>query len=299
MSESALFSVVIPAHNAARTLAQALDSVLIQHCQKFEIIVVDDGSTDATAETAQRTADSRVRVVTQEQRGVSAARNRGIGLARAPWVSFLDADDLWLPSYLAKMEVAIQADPTSGLLFTDAWIYDESVKRILRQTLMAHARPRGELPSNPSAFLTALLAGNFVFTSATASREALSLVGGYDTALSHAEDYDLWLRLAAANWRSTFIAGPLVLYRIGGVEPVPLEQSTRDGARRVARASSLPRTSQAGGEPGGYRSVEDRANDDEGRDARGRRPRNEDSFETRPRPCPAPQPGHGLPTFAS
>jgi glycosyltransferase involved in cell wall biosynthesis len=214
-----LFSVVIPAHNAARTLADALNSVLIQSCQQFEIIVVDDGSTDATAEIAERTGGNRVRAVTQEQAGVSAARNRGIGLARAPWVSFLDADDLWLPSYLSKMESAIQMNPAISLLFTDAWYYDESARRILRHPMMARTRPTSDLSDNPSGFLTALLAGNFVFTSATASTEALLTLGGYDTELSHAEDYDLWLRLAATGRRSTFIGGPLVLYRIGSSGP--------------------------------------------------------------------------------
>jgi len=215
-SNSPFFSVVVPAHNAASTIRQTLDSILIQTCQKFEIIVVDDGSTDETAAIAAEVAGRRVRVVRQDQRGVSAARNRGLELARAPWVSFLDADDLWLPAYLATMEAAIHADPEIGLLFTDAWVYDEKAKRIRRRPMMASRHPPKPLPQDPSGFLAALLAGNFVYTSATASREGLSDVGGYDVDLTHAEDYDLWLRLSASGRRAVFVGGPLALYRFGG-----------------------------------------------------------------------------------
>jgi glycosyltransferase involved in cell wall biosynthesis len=248
--EPLLFSVVIPAHNAARTIGQAIDSVLIQSCQKFELIVVDDGSTDDTARVAQQAARDRIQIVHQDRSGVSAARNRGLELARAPWVSFLDADDLWLPAYLAKMEAAVRRDPDLGLIFTDAWVFDESVRRIRRQPMMAPRRPSGPLPEDPAEFLTALLVGNFVYTSATAAREALVELGGYAAELTHAEDYDLWLRLAATGRRSAFIPGPLAIYRIGS--DASLSKSRREMARselhvlqRLLEHEKLPAAQEA------------------------------------------------------
>jgi glycosyltransferase involved in cell wall biosynthesis len=214
--EPPLFSVVIPAHNAEDTLAQTLDSVLIQTYQRFEIIVVDDGSTDATVAVATAADGDHVRVVSQENRGVSAARNAGIQLARGRWVSFIDADDLWLPHYLARVNESLKADPEAGLVFTDAWVYDESAKRIRRQPMMARRRPTERPPAEPEAFFSMLLGGNFVYTSATASREVLDQVGGYDEALTHAEDYDLWLRISAAGHRAVYAPGPLALYRVRG-----------------------------------------------------------------------------------
>jgi len=249
--EPPLFSVVIPAYNAARTIPQTLDSVLIQTCQKFEIIVVDDGSTDDTAAIAAEVAGDRARVVRQQHHGVSAARNRGIELARAPWVSLLDADDLWLPPYLARMEAAVRADPDVGLLFTDAWVYDETVRRIRRQPMMAARHPADPLPEDPVGFLTALLGGNFVYTSATASREALTAVGGYAVDLTHAEDYDLWLRLTMAGRRAVFVGGPLALYRIGRTEGSlssnrrEMAKSELDVIRRLLDHRDLPGQQEA------------------------------------------------------
>jgi GT2 family glycosyltransferase len=216
VSDPPLFSVVIPARNAERTIAQALDSVLIQTCQKFEIIVVDDGSTDATIRIATENGADRVRIVSQENQGVSAARNAGIRVARGTYVSFLDADDLWLPTYLAKAIEALTGDPEPGFVFTDAWVYDEPAGRIRRQPMMARRRPPGELPSEPAAFFALLLRGNFVFTSATVPRHVLEQVGGYDEELTRAEDYDLWLRISAAGFSASYVPGPLALYRLHG-----------------------------------------------------------------------------------
>jgi glycosyltransferase involved in cell wall biosynthesis len=245
-SESPLFSVVIPARDAEQTIAQALDSVLIQTCQEFEIIVVDDGSTDATVQVAQASGADRVRIVSQENRGVSAARNAGIRLARGRWVSFLDADDLWLPTYLAKMRDELTRDPEPGLAFTDAWVYDEPARRIRRRPMMARRRPTDELPSEPAAFLSMLLGGNFVYTSATVPRHVLEQVGGYDEELTRAEDYDLWLRISAAGHRASYVPGPLALYRLHGAprslssDRLEMTRGELEVLRRLLRRHALP-----------------------------------------------------------
>ncbi|MGI6022871.1 MAG: glycosyltransferase family 2 protein, partial [Methanoculleus sp.] len=90
-------SVVIPLYNKAPYIARALASVITQTCQGFEVIVIDDGSTDGGAEIVRRLDDTRIRVIRQENRGVSAARNRGIESARTDFIAFLDADDEWMP----------------------------------------------------------------------------------------------------------------------------------------------------------------------------------------------------------
>jgi glycosyltransferase involved in cell wall biosynthesis len=244
-SDPPLFSVVVPARNAEDTIGRTLDSVLIQTCRDLEIIVVDDGSTDSTALIAEQ-ADSCVRVERQENRGVSSARNAGIRLARGRWVSFLDADDLWLPNYLAEMRTRLERDPEPGLVFTDSWVYDEPAARIRRQPMMARRRP-ADIPSAPDAFLKLLLAGNFVFTSATVPLHVLIELGGYDDELTRAEDYDMWLRIAAAGFRAVYVPGPLALYRVRGGSPGSLSsdrlQMTRgelDVLTRLVARQALP-----------------------------------------------------------
>jgi len=110
-------SVILPVYNGAPTLAAALHSTLTQTGNALEVIVVDDGSTDATAAQLRQCADSRVRLTAQAHQGAAAARNRGVLLARAPYLAFLDADDLWLPDKLALQTAALAADPTLDMVF--------------------------------------------------------------------------------------------------------------------------------------------------------------------------------------
>ena len=107
-------SVIIPARNAARTLDETLESIRAQTHTRWEAIVVDDGSTDGTAEVAAKfpALDSRFRVVTQPPGGVSAARNAGLAEARHEWLLFLDADDLIRPAYLQRMMERLAAEPS-------------------------------------------------------------------------------------------------------------------------------------------------------------------------------------------
>jgi len=108
-------SVVIPVFNKRRYLLRALESVLAQTHAEFEVILVDDGSTDGSLDTIGHLRDARVRIARQPNAGVSAARNTGIRLARAPLVAFLDADDTWEPGFLAAMLALRYRYPDAGL----------------------------------------------------------------------------------------------------------------------------------------------------------------------------------------
>lgn len=190
MSARDLVSVIIPAYNYARFLPATLHSALAQDGVAREIVVVDDGSTDDTPEVLAR---FRPDIVwhTQENRGLSAARNAGLALARGNYVVFLDADDLLGPGVLAAQWRALQAGGSVTVcrnrFFTDTDAAGQPQAcgewRLFRDDLTAHLCHFNIAP--PHAFLV--------------RREALERVGGFDTGLGACEDYDLWFRLAVAG----------------------------------------------------------------------------------------------------
>ncbi len=207
------FSVVIAAYNAADTLGEAIRSVLAQTRQDFELIVVDDGSSDDTAAIAAGfAADRRVQIHSQENAGPSAARNQGIALAKGEYVSMLDSDDLWLPNYLARMARALESNPRAGFAYTDAWVLEEASGHFLRETT-ATLRHHPPEPVSGEQFIAALLRHNFVHNSVTVRREVFEQVGVYDTNISHGEDYELWLRIVISGFDAAWVAGPLAIYR--------------------------------------------------------------------------------------
>jgi glycosyltransferase involved in cell wall biosynthesis len=212
MTETPVFSVVIAAHNAARTLPSTLRSVLAQTRPDFEIVVVDDGSTDGTAEALRSVRDDRIAYVRQANLGPAAARNAGIERAAGEYVCLLDSDDLWLPDYLETMGAAFASDTSAGLAYTDAWRLDDVTRRVLRRTSMSGCRPPRQPPAERQALLLALLERNFVYNSATVRREVLDGVGGFKS-FTRSEDYELWLRIAASGARFVNAGKVLAVYR--------------------------------------------------------------------------------------
>lgn len=208
------FSVVVAAHNSALTIGEAIQSVRHQTRSDWELVVVDDGSRDETADVAEAFADPRVRVVrTAENRGPAAARNRGISLAQAPLVCTLDSDDLWLPHYLETMARTLDSNPTAAVACTDAWVLDQTTGRVRKKSAMALLDPPEPLPDDTETFLAELLRRNFIYNSVAARRESLRAVGGYDERLWIGEDWELWLRLAAAGFRFIRVPQLLAVYR--------------------------------------------------------------------------------------
>jgi glycosyltransferase involved in cell wall biosynthesis len=198
-------TVTIPAYNAEATLREAVESALAQTVPDLEVLVVDDGSRLPAADVLAEVSDERLRVVRHEEnRGLSAARNRALAEARTPLISQLDADDLWEPGYLEAV-VPLFERPEVGLVYTDARIlYADGT---LAPYLTSHLdHPVDSFPElsriNPIAALTA-----------TIRTEATRAVGGYASWLWGGQDYHLYLKLAAAGWRFAYVDRPLARYR--------------------------------------------------------------------------------------
>ncbi len=227
------FSVVVPAYNSTATLGMTVRSILAQTEPDFELVIVDDGSTDATAELAESfETDQRVRVIRQANQGTAAARNTGISSASADYVAFLDNDDLWMPGYLAAMGAALDAAPGAGFAYCDAWSLDHDSLRIARMTEL-ESRPAPAPDADHDGILTRLVDENFVMSSITARRPALDEVKGFDTTVRGTDDYDLSLRILLAGW--TAVQGgdtPLLIQR-GRADSQSKDERMMDVNRRA------------------------------------------------------------------
>ncbi|MBA4063457.1 MAG: family 2 glycosyl transferase [Isosphaera sp.] len=200
-------SVVMAAKNYARFLPEAVGSVLAQSFADWELLVVDDGSADATpAAVRPFLADPRVRYVRSDRLGQARAKNLGVRLGRGRVVAFLDADDAWEPTKLAKQLALLDADPAVGVVFCRRTLMDEAGNPLPPPTVPPP--PRGRV-------LDAMFVQNFVcFSSAVVRREVLSHVGAFDPQWDLAVDYDLWLRVARHH-AFDYVDEPLVRYRTG------------------------------------------------------------------------------------
>jgi glycosyltransferase involved in cell wall biosynthesis len=208
------FSVVVPAYNAERTLAETIDSVFAQSAQDFELLIVDDGSTDGTLELARSfEVDPRVRVIHQQNTGLAGARNAGIRAAGGRFVAFLDSDDLWMPEFLRATGDALEADLGAAFAYTDGWALDDRRGRLRRATVMARQYPPVPPPSEAADFLDELIERNFILAEATVRMSALEDVGVFVQSLPAVEDYELWLRMLAHGYRAVRPPGLLLIRR--------------------------------------------------------------------------------------
>jgi glycosyltransferase involved in cell wall biosynthesis len=184
-----LVSVIIPTYNSAAYLVEAVRSVLAQTWQDFEILVVDDGSTDGTAD-ALGAFRERVRYLRQDRAGPAVARNRAILSARGKYVAFLDADDVWLPPKVARQVALMNARPELVLSYTDFSRGPEGVAAGESQLKHYAHKATGDV-------FYPLFRTNFIHTSTVlVRREALAGSGLFDPGLRGSEDIELWLRLA-------------------------------------------------------------------------------------------------------
>ena len=228
-------SVLMPAHNGAPWVRDAVESILTQTLEDLELIVIDDGSTDATPEILGRVRDSRLRVERRERAGLTRALNVALGLARAPLLARLDADDLALPERLERQRAFLAANAAVGVLGTGAREVDEA-GRTAREI-----RP----PADDRAIRRALIRRNpFVHSSVMMRRSVLERAGGYDEALPVAQDYDLWMRMGRLT-RLANLPEPLVVRRLlpGRVSAVRDDERLCTEARvrwRAVRSGAYP-----------------------------------------------------------
>ena len=227
---SAQVSVVIAAYNRATLLPRAIASALAQDVD-VEGVVVDDGSTDDTP-TVLRTFDARVHALHQDNTERGAARNAGVAAATAPLVAFLDSDDEYLPGHLSALVAALERDPGAGLAYRQA------------RYVTAAGAVSDPLPRDPVAgdvLLECAIQNRWALSAAMVRRSLFDRVGGFDPGrdLSGAEDWELWVRCAAAA-RVVHVPGPGVLLNIHPGNTVG-DAARMARAIRAARARMLAR----------------------------------------------------------
>lgn len=221
-------SVIVPAYNAQNTILETIASVRSQTFTDFELIVVDDGSSDRTLQLLQTIADPRLKVVSSENSGVSVARNRGISLATGKYIAFIDADDLWTPDKLELQLAALQQHPTARVAYSWTCFMDRHGKFV-------HADNPTYFEGNVQA---ELLKTNFLLSGSNPliRREALASVGNFDPTLTHAEEWDLYLRLAA-NYDFVVVPKTQILYRqTAGSASAKIEVMEQDALKVIERA---------------------------------------------------------------
>jgi len=196
-----LISIILPTYNRAHVLKKSIDSVLQQTYCDFELIVVDDGSKDATLEVIREITDPRIRCIRlDKQRGASTARNIGIRNSRAEFIAFQDSDDLWHPKKLEiQSKFLMQSASDIGVVYSRfKWrrgsrsgVTPSKLQVFLDIPSLLHSRISGDIR-------TSILRGNFITTPAAMLRkECIENVGDFDEKLGRFQDWDLWIRIAS------------------------------------------------------------------------------------------------------
>ena len=207
-------SVLVPSYNAARYLSQAIDSALNQTFQDFEIIIIDDGSTDNTREIVERylkRAPDKIRYIYQDNQGLARARNTGLRHARGEYVALLDADDVWLPARLEETVKILDADSSAGIAHANITRISETGDKL-------------DTPRRDARYLSGYIFENIFLRDAHLScptvlfrRKCCEEVGGFDPGLTRlgCEDRELWLRISQ-KFKIQYIDKVLALYRVSG-----------------------------------------------------------------------------------
>ncbi len=202
----ATISIVIPAYNAERTILETIASVQQQTFLDFEIIVINDGSTDRTLELLNSVVDARLKIFSYSNGGLPVARNRGISHATGEFIAFIDADDLWTPDKLEAQLAALQKHPEAGVAYSWTYFMEEQDGALSFK------------PCDPVFFegnvYADLLVADFIYNGSNTliRKQAIESTGEFDPKLKSCEDWDYWLRLAA-HWHFTVVPKHQILYR--------------------------------------------------------------------------------------
>lgn len=259
-----MISVIIPAYNVAAFVREAVDSALAQTYRDIEVIVVDDGSTDGSADALRDLDDARLRVIREDHGGSAAARNAGLRLATGELVAFLDADDRWAPRNLERQSVFLESHPEVDMTFGHSLLVDEQ------------GRSLGFKSSSRSGAvsLSQLLRANEIGNGSCLllRREVLDRAGWFDPKLAACVDIDVWLRVAnlrpcnvvaipevltfyrrrqgqiSSDWRPMEAAYLQVLERLRRVAPLEVRQE--ENRSRAGRYRYYARLAREAGEAG-------------------------------------------------
>jgi len=224
-----LISVILTTYNYASYLPLALTSVLNQSFINYEIIIVDDGSTDGTVGVLAPYLDSNnplIKYIKQPNLGQAAAKNRGIVESRGQFIAFLDADDLWKQDKLEK-QMELFSNAKTGVVYSEMQSIDYQGKQIKSDIRNKYLRPM-------SGIVTAsLIIDNIIpFSSTVIKKECFARVGMFDESLGMSIDWDLWLRISV-HYEFAYVAEPLLYYRIGHVGQMSKNQRVRHRASDI------------------------------------------------------------------
>lgn len=203
------FSVIIPLYNKERFVARCIHSVLTQTRQDFEIVVVDDGSTDRGAEVVRAMKDSRIRLIRKANGGASSARNRGALEASFDLLAFLDADDEYLPRHLEVVEELAVRYPQAGAYGTACWF-------LKANGWVRYVANRRALNGRHEGMVTNFFCGGHILwcCSGVVRKDVFYRLGGFDPQLKNGQDQDLWFRVAAVS-SFAYTNDAQVIWRLG------------------------------------------------------------------------------------
>jgi len=189
-----MFSIVVPLYNKEKSVSRAIESVLGQNYGNFELIIVNDGSTDKSLDVVEKIKDERIKIIDKKNGGVSSARNIGIENAKTNWICFLDADDYWKPNHLEVIE-ELQNKYREGKIYSTL-VCENSEKGI---QFIENSLP-DDFEGYISNYFTLANKGTiFHSSSVCVSKKALLEVGCFDTKLKHGEDLDVWFKIMMNN----------------------------------------------------------------------------------------------------
>lgn len=226
-------SVIIPTYNCAHYLGQAIESAMSQTFRDFEIIVLDDGSTDNTSEVIRQYGDD-IKYIRQANRGLPAARNRAIESSSGEFVALLDADDWWEPTKLSEQVPLLEADPEAGLAYTDLRVvYDDG-------TVIPSFLSSRPLAASGYVFDRLLLSGFILPSTVLMRRTCFEQAGRFDESMRSHEDVDLWLRICQ-KWKVVLVPDALTHRRQGAANMTSdSDLRTRYGVIFFEKALKLP-----------------------------------------------------------
>jgi len=212
-------SIVMPLYNTEDYVSTAIQSVLAQTFDDFELIIVDDGSTDGSVEICRRFRDKRIRLIRQRNRGLAGARNTGIRNAMGNYIALLDADDAWSPTKLARQVTHLRKRPLVGVSYCQSAFMDDKGTNmgIVQKPKLRNISPADILCRNPVGNGSAAVIRKTVFDAIAYNKLFGSSVERcyFDEDLRQSEDIECWLRIANQTaWQFEGIAEPLTFYRV-------------------------------------------------------------------------------------